>query len=159
MHVQPSRVLAQGVVAGAIGYATVVLAYALIDLITGDAAFATVTRLATALRGSPDAVDSGALIAVNGIHLLAGLVAGTGASLLINEWEVHPAAGYFVFFVLIAGLIAGSFASAVLIGEYAHAVGWTTILVVNAVAAAAMLAYLLAVHPVLRREAARMGEA
>jgi hypothetical protein len=159
MHVQPSRVLAQGVVAGAIGYATVVLAYALIDLVTGDAAFATVTRLATALRGSPEAVDSGAIIAVNGVHLLASLIAGAGASLLINEWEAHPAAGYFIFFVLIAGLIAGSFASAVLVSEYARALGWTTILVVNAVAAAAMLAYLVAVHPGLRRAVAGMGEA
>jgi hypothetical protein len=159
MRVQPSTVLAQGVVAGSIGYIVVVIAYAALDLVTGDAPFATAARLAAVLRGSAAAVDSGAIIAVNGVHLLASLVAGVIASFLINEWEAHPAAGYFLFFVLLAGLIAGSFASMVVIGEYARAVGWASIMVINLLAAGAMMGYLFAVHPALRRAVAQMGSA
>jgi hypothetical protein len=158
MSVQPSRVLAQGLVAGLIGYVVVVIAYAVIDLAGGQAAFSTVNRLAAVVRGGAP-VDAGAIIAVNGVHLLASLLAGAGASFLINEWEAHPAAGYFIFFVLVAGLIAGSFASAIVIAEYTHTAGWATILAVDALAAGAMASYLFAAHPALRTEAARLGDA
>jgi hypothetical protein len=161
MLVQPSRVLAQGLVAGIIGYLVVVVAYAMLDVIGGQPAFATVTHLAALVRSSHvpgAAADTGGILAINGIHLLASLVVGTGASLLINEWEAHPAAGYFIFFVLVAGLIIGSFASAVLIVEFAQVTGWTTILVVDALAAAAMVAYLFAAHPALRRAVADIGD-
>jgi hypothetical protein len=157
VRVQPSRILAQGVVAGSIGYLVVVFANSGIDLVAGNSAFATVSHLAALLRGGEP--DAGAIIAVNGIHLLASLVAGTAASLLINEWEAHPAAGYFIFFVLIAGLIAGSFASAIILAEFARTIGWTTVLVVDALAATAMGAYLFAVHPALRAGIARLGDA
>jgi hypothetical protein len=161
MSVQPSRVLAQGLVAGVIGYLVVVIAYTIFDLVAGPA-FATVTQLAAIVHGpsAPGAAsDTGGVLAVNGIHLLASLAVGTGASLLVNEWEAHPAAGYLIFFVLVAGLVIGSFASAILIVEFAHVTGWTTVLVIDGLAAAAMVAYLFAVHPALRREVAHMGEA
>jgi hypothetical protein len=161
MLIQPSRVLAQGLVAGVIGYLVVVIAYAVLDLIGGQQAFATVTELAALVRGTavPGApADTGGILAVNGIHLLASLVAGAGASFLIHEWEAHPAAGYFIFVVLLAGLIIGSFASAVLIAEFAGVTGWIPILLIDSLAAAAMIAFFFAVHPALRLEIAHMGD-
>jgi hypothetical protein len=161
MLIQPSRVLAQGLVAGVIGYLVVVIAYAALDLIGSQPAFATVTHLAALLRSPPApgaAADTGGILAINGIHLLASLVVGAGASLLINEWEAHPAAGYFIFFVLVAGLIVGSFASAILFVEFARVTGWITILVIDSLAAAAMIGFLFAVHPALRHEIAHMGD-
>jgi hypothetical protein len=161
MRVRPSRVLAQGVVAGVLGYLVIVVAYAGLNLVQGRPAFATAANLGARLVSGPVAAsgfDPAPIIAFNGVHLLAALVVGTVASLMVNEWEAHPLAGYVVFFGAIAGLIAGSFLTAVLVSEYAHAVGWITVLVINFAAAAAMAGYLLIEHPAVRRQLAHIGD-
>lgn len=161
MRVQPSGVLSHGVVAGALGYLVVAAAHAGLNVVQGRPAFATAAHLGASLVGSTSTpgggFDPAPVIALNGIHLVAAVLAGIVASWLIQEWEAHPIAGYFVFFILIAGLIMGSFVSAVVVSELAHAASWPAVLLINGAAAAVMAGYLLSVHPALRAQLARLG--
>jgi hypothetical protein len=160
MRVQPSRVLAHGITAGCLAYLVIVVAYAALNVIDGRSMFATAALLGHLLIGSDiAATDAAAVIAFNGAHLVAAIAAGMILSWLISEWEIHPTAGYFFFFVLLAGFVAGAFGSAVLLSEIAGAVSWTTIMVVDALAAASMAAFLFALHPQLRRDFFLMTEA
>jgi hypothetical protein len=160
MGVQRSTVIPQGVVAGMIGYAVVVLAYAALNLAQGRSVFATAAQLGAYLVNTPPGVDPAIapapVIAFNGVHLFAALLAGVIVSWLVAGWERNPGAGYFFLFVMVAGLIMGSFLSAVIIAEMAHAVGWATVLIINLLAAAGMVLYLFAAHPHLRRELPRL---
>jgi hypothetical protein len=159
MGVQRSTVIPQGVVAGMIGYAVVVLAYAALNLAQGRNVFATAAQLGAYLVNSPPGVDPGTaapIIAFNGVHLFAALLAGIIVSWLVAGWERNPGAGYFFLVVMVAGLIMGSFLSAVIIAELAHAVAWATVLIINMLAAAGMVLYLFAAHPHLRHELPRL---
>lgn len=161
MRTQTGSILSHGIIAGSFGYLIVAAAHAGVNVIQGRAAFATAAHLGasfvhrTAAAGG--VVDPAAVIAFNGIHLATALLAGIVASWLIHEWEAHPDAGYFVFFVLIAGLIMGSFMSAVVISELAQAASWPAVLVSNSLAAVVMGAYLLTAHPTVRRQLGHMG--
>jgi hypothetical protein len=163
MRVRPSRVLAQGVIAGVLGYLIIVLAYAVLNLIEGRPVFATAAHLGARLAGGPAAagggIDPAPVIAFNGVHLLMMLLVGVGASWLVNEWEAHPLAGYLIFFVAVVALVVGSFWTAILVAEFAHAVSWVAVLTINTVAAVAMAAYLLIEHPAVRRQLAQIGNA
>jgi hypothetical protein len=156
MRARLASVLPHGIVAGMIGYTVIVVAYAGVNVAQGRSAFHTAARLGEFLvnapAGSPVVANSAPIIAFNGIHLVAALLAGYILNWLMSEWESNPGAGYFFFFVLTGGLIMGSFLSAVILVELVAVVGWTQVLVVNMIAAAAMVAYVLTAHPELRRQ-------
>jgi hypothetical protein len=156
-----SPVMAHGLIAGMVGYAVIVVAYAAINLASGLSIFTTAARLGAFLvnapAGSAPAGATAPVIAFNGVHLVVSLMAGMILSWIVHQWENRPGAGYFFFFVLLAGLVMGSFLSAVLIAELARVVGWTTVIAVNLLAAAAMVGFLFAVRPALRYGLARLA--
>jgi hypothetical protein len=159
-----ARIVAQGVVAGFLGYLVIVVSYSTLNLLQGRPVLATAAHLGGLLLGhgapAPGAgVDPGAIIAFNGVHLVAALLAGVIGSLIVTEWELHPAAGYLFFFIMLTGFVAGAFWSAILISELAQVVAWTTVLVIDALAAAVMGVYLFRAHPGIVAEAAQIGEA
>lgn len=155
MRDQAARILPHGIVAGFIGYAVIAAAYAIANVAQGLSPLDTAARLGALLvsvpPGSPDAA-SAPIIAFNGVHLAAALMAGCILNWLVSQWESNPGAAYFFFFVLLGGLIMGSFLSAVLLVELAGVVGWAQVLSFNLIAAAAMVSYVIFAHPELRRQ-------
>lgn len=149
-------VLSGGLFAGLMGYGTVVIFFAVLNLVAGRSPFYTAALFGSALFfGLEDpsqlAVTPAPVLAYNMVHVLGFLVLGLLASWLVGLAERYPVARFFILFVLVfvaghvyAGLLL--FAQPILPGA-----AWQ-------VAAASLLAallmgwYLLRLHPLLRRE-------
>jgi len=165
MRTQTKLVLNGGLFAGLIGYGTVVVLFALINLVAGESPFYTPAVFGSALfYGVRDAaaveVTAGPVLAYNMVHVLAFLALGTFASWLVAKAEQYPIARFAVLFVLIfvaahvyAALLL--FSRSLLSGRAGLEIGF-----VSLAAAAAMGWYLLGLHPMLRQEmkSVPMGE-
>ena len=139
MEAHVRRVLGQGLVAGMLAYAMVVLLFLLLTLISGRPLLLTAAELGSVLTGGPAAEGGRALpapvLAYNGVHLLFMLALGMAGAWLFHEWSIHPQAWYAVLLALVAGAVAVTLASGIYVTRFAHAAGWP------AVAAANMLAF------------------
>ena len=96
----------EGFVAGLIGYATIVVLYAVGNLIGGEWILHTPTVLGSAILGEavPDPVSAAGpapIFVYNGLHLLAFLGVGFGSAWLIREVELHPVEWYLAFFAFV----------------------------------------------------------
>jgi hypothetical protein len=112
MTEQRKRMLADGLVAGLIGYVMVVALFMAVDLITGRAAFHTAVVLGEALFSGVTVPGSVAgqwapILAFNGVHLLAVLGFGFFAAWLMYEAEQHPQFWYVALFLFLAGAVFG----------------------------------------------------
>jgi hypothetical protein len=126
----------EGLVAGFIGYLTVVVLMAVVNLASGDPLFHTASLLGSSLFfGAGDATGvvagPGPILSYNGVHLVASLLIGLGAAWLIFQAEKNRPLWFIVFFVFLAGFIFSLVLMGVLASEVAGLLSWPMILVAN----------------------------
>jgi len=153
-----------GLVTGLIGYLTVVVFFAVVNLLSGQGAFQTAAVLGSALffgsGGSGTVVPGpGPIIAYNGVHILASLLIGLGAAWLVYQTERHKPLWFVIFFVFLAGFIYSVTAMGVLAAEMAHLLSWPLILLANLLAGVTGGGYLWWRHIRLPGELAKMQSA
>ncbi len=146
-----------GLFGGLLGYATIVVFFALLNLAAGRSIFYTAALFGSSMfygLSDPEAlvIAPGPVLSFNMVHLLAFLATGFLVSWLIEEAEEHPVARYAILIALIfvaAHLYAGIllFAQPLLASS-----GWWQIGLASVAAAGVMGWFLLRLHPRLRRE-------
>ena len=155
------KTLADGAIAGAIGYVVVAVTLALFNAISGKSVVYTAAALGSAIFygiGDPNAVTSsfGPIAAFNALHLLTFLGLGLLVSWLVTLGERYPVTQYLLFaLLLLLGLLlyAGVVTLALpLLGPRS----WWQIGVATAAAVLLMTFYLMRTHPLLRRELREM---
>lgn len=150
-------VLSGGLVAGLIGYATVIVVVSALNVLAGRSIFHTAALFGSSMfYGLEDPaalqIEPGPVLAYNMVHVLTFLAIGLFVSWLVSLAERYPAAQYFVLVTLVfvafhifGGLLL--FAGPLLGGG-----AWVIVGVAGVAAALAMGWYLLRIHPLLRRE-------
>lgn len=157
MRTQTRDVLEGGLYAGLIGYATVIVVMAFMNVILGRSPFYTAALFGSALfYGLKDpaalVVAAGPVLAYNGAHMLAFLALGLGASWLVALAERHPTAQY-VFLIVLIFIGFHVFGALLLFAEpLLGAAGWWQLGIGTLAAAFAMGWYLWRAHPLLQRE-------
>lgn len=151
MKPQRSEVLAQGLIAGLLGYIAVVLFFVVVNVIGGRSPFHTAAVLGSTLfYGLPDptqvAIEPGPILAYNGVHMLLSLILGTVGAWLLYETERHHFVWYFAFFIFLAGFILAIVFVGVVGAEITHALPWWSVVLANVVWAAVMGGYLWFMH-------------
>lgn len=151
-----SETFRQGLVAGMLGYATVVAFFALVNALAGESIFYTAAVLGGALfYGARDVSDvvvaAGPVLSYNGVHLLVFLAFGVLASWLAELSEHGPHFWYISALLLITfafhvfGLLLG------LTESLRSALPAWSVLLSGALGSGAMAGYLLRAHPEARR--------
>ena len=156
---RPSRAQAftQGVVCGLIGYATVAILMALLNVFGGRSPFFTAAAFGSALfYGLKDLGDLriwvGPVLAYNGFHLFVFLVLGIVSTFVTLALEQRPVFFYLALylFLIVGFLVFGGFL--VFTQSIRGAISPAALLGVSLAASAAMAAYLLATHRGLRQD-------
>jgi hypothetical protein len=141
MRIYRGKTLWQGVAAGLLGYATIIVYYVALNLLRGRSPFDTVARLGWSIFGANDVLPrAGAVIAYNGLHLVFFLLLGVIVARLIEEVELHPDTWYVVFFALLAMFL---FTTVFLASLTADAGITTATLIAGNVLAAGVMAFYL----------------
>lgn len=149
MERSSSSAWGEGLVVGLIGYAAVALFVGGYDLVTGRSFFHTVATLGRGLvadPGPPGTIDTGAVFAFNGLHLLVFLVIGVAIAKLAYAIEAHPLFWYLAFFFCIGVFFASVAAISAIDPQHEALPGWA-IVAANVVAGALMGTYLARRHP------------
>ena len=146
------RVLTEGMVTGVLGYAAVAVFFALRNVLLGRSALHTAAVLGGLLTGTPvdpatPAIEAGPVLAYNAVHLLVFLAVGLLAAALVFATERYRELWELFLLIFVGIFMVSGFTFAVLIGRAAAVVPWWSIVVADALAAAAMGAYLLYRHP------------
>lgn len=151
-----ARVLMEGLVAGFVGYLVIVLFYGILNLVSGRTFFFTAAVLGQGLvaqdGSGPAAGEAGAVLAFNGLHVLAFLMIGLVAAWLVMQTEKHP--GFFII-ALFAGLAALFMSLAAFLSAAAVTGGeipFWSVVVANLLAGLGMGGYLIRSHPRLWSE-------
>lgn len=153
----------QGLAAGLIGYAAVVLFFGAVNLALGRSFFHTAALLGHTLLGTDPAAGSvvqpGPVFAYNGLHLLVFLAFGMAASWGVEEAERHPEVWYLIFLAFLVGLFYNvALVTLFTIPAAAGATPWGTIVAANLLAGGAVGLYLARYHPRLGRRLAAEGD-
>jgi len=157
------RVMQDGLVVGLIGYAAVALFYSAFDFLAARGTFHTVNMLGrAAFRGLRDpsvlqfpvAIDRGAIVEYNALHLGLSLAIGFTVTWLVAAAEARAARRRMVRFVIVAGYVVTVVAVGLLTVPMREVLPWWSIMVANAAAAALAGTYLIARHPGLWRRLA-----
>jgi hypothetical protein len=156
MREETKDVLTGGMFAGLLGYLTVVVLFALLNLAMGRSPFYTPAMFGAVLfygLDDPTALEitAGPVLAYNMVHVLAFVALGVFASWLVTKAERYPVARYAILFVLI--FVAAHIYAAMLLFAQPLLAGsaWWLVGVVSLAAACVMGWYLLRQHPALRR--------
>ncbi len=141
----------EGLVTGLIGYITVVILFGGMNALGGEGVFQTAATLGSALFfGARDAESvvpgPDPILAYNGVHLLASLIIGLGASWVVFQIERHHVLWFAAFFIFLAGFIYSVVLMGVLAVEMAGLMGWMPILVANLAAGCTAGGYLWSRH-------------
>jgi len=148
--------LVEGLVAGLIGYASVAIVFLVANLMAGRPALFTAEVLGSAIlngNGGP-----GAVLAFNGLHMVASLVIGMAAAWLLYETALRPRFWFAVLFLFVAGFILSTVVAGVFAVELTGAAPWWTVLTANGVAALLAGGYLWSQHPGLGSQIGGVGE-
>lgn len=155
MDTSRTRILLDGLVSGLIGYVTVVLFFAVLNVIHGRSVFHTAALLGAhlfyGLRSPAELVIApGPVLAFNGLHALLFIGAGLFMAWLAGLAERIPQGWYLVvvLFLIVMPHVVGLpvwFAESI----QAEVPLWYVV-AASSLAALAMGGYLLAVHPRLR---------
>ncbi|NNM06740.1 MAG: hypothetical protein HKO65_16720 [Gemmatimonadetes bacterium] len=137
----------EGLLAGLIGYVTVVALFGVINLAGGEPAFHTAALLGSAMffgaRSAAEIVAGpGPVIAYNGVHILVSLVIGLGAAWLIFQTEKNHPLWFIVFFIFLAGFIYTVALVGVLVAEVVGLLSWPVIVAANLAAGVTAGGYL-----------------
>ena len=141
----------EAMLAGLIGYATVALVVAVIDVSLGRPVFHTPATLGRQLVADPGPVGSievGAVLAYNGVHLLAFLVIGLIVTAVARFVEFHPVFWFIAYFILMSAFFGTELTFKVLDAE-GLALSWWSVLLATAAAAFAMGTFINRRHPQL----------
>jgi hypothetical protein len=155
MQTETTLVLKDGMYAGLIGYAAVVVVYAVINVLSGLSPFYTPALFGSALfYGLHDpatlVISPGPVLAYNMVHVLAFVVLGLVASWLVAKAEQHPVARFGVLFVLVF-IAAHVYAALYLFARHLLVRGAAWQIGISSLAAAALMGwYLLCRRPLLR---------
>ncbi len=163
MDAERNRALSQGLITGAIGYATVAICFGVLNLIAGRHLLHTAAVLGHRLLGTLDdgnavTIEAAPIFVYNGLHLVLFLLVGLVASWIVFKLEKYPQLWYlvlflvlFIFFHTIGVLLA-------FVEPVTSAVPMWTTLLVSLAAVLMMGGYLWLVHPRLRKEVERLGD-
>lgn len=155
MNESRARFYLESVAAGLIGYAVVALLFALLNLAQGRSPFYTAALLGTdlfyGLESPADLViEPGPVLAYNGVHLLVFLAAGLFMRWLTGLAERFPQ-GWYLLVVLVLIVLPHAFGLPVWFeGSIRAEVPFWYVVFATSMAALAMGAFLLAMHPRLR---------
>lgn len=148
------RTIREGLVAGLLGAAAVMLWFLVLDVIEGHPFF-TPAALGSAIfegaRGVDEvALNFGMVAGYTGVHVAAFLLAGLAASAMVEGARRQPSLllGSILFFVTLEVLFIGLMA--IVAVWLLDAIHWWTIVVGNLIAAGIMGGYLLHEHPEIR---------
>jgi len=157
MRKETEIILQGGLFAGLIGYFTIVLFFAVVNLAGGHSPFETAALLGSALFfGLRDPaqlqVTPAAVLTFNMVHALVMLLLGFVTSWLVAKSEKYPVSHYAVLVVLVfVGFHlfgAAYFFASPLMGSGS----WLPIALASVAAAITMGGYLLWLHPALRQQ-------
>jgi hypothetical protein len=151
MKPENEKLLAQGLVAGIVGYAAVVLFFAVVNVIGGRSPFHTAAALGSVLFYDLQdparlVIEPGPVLAYNGVHLVLSLVAGMVAAWLLFETERHHFIWYFVMFAFVAAFMYSLVVIAIVGAEIAHVVPWWSVVTANVVWLVSLGGYLWFQH-------------
>lgn len=157
MRKETEVILRGGLFAGLIGYFTIVVFFAAVNLVAGRSPFHTAALFGSAMFfGLKDpaalVLTPAAVLTFNMVHALVMLAAGMVTSWLVALSEKYPVTQWAV---LVALIFVGFhlFAAVQLFATpLMGALGWIQITAASVAAAGAMAWYLLGIHPQLRRE-------
>lgn len=161
MRSETKLVLTGGLYAALIGYGTVVVLVAALNMVVGRSPFHTAALFGSVIfYGLEDpaglTIAPGPVLAYNMLHMLVFLALGMLASYLVTLAEKYPTAQYFILVVLLAvgfHIFAGLlFFAGPLLGRNA----WLIVGAGTIVAAILMGWYLFRLHPALKRELAEI---
>ncbi len=153
------QMLTEGLVAGLIGYATIAVFYALLNLALGHPVLSTARFLGGGLvsQSLANSTPLAPVLAFNAVHLAALLIVGMALSWLVYETERHPDLWMLTF---LAGLMALSFAEGfmLVVAEPAMTVlPWWSVILANVAAGLTVGGYLIRSHRALLRRVKEMG--
>jgi len=129
----------EGLVTGLIGYLTVVLLFAVLNLVSGQEVFHTAALMGSALFFGAREVGEkisgpGPILAYNGVHMFVSLLIGLGAGWLVFQAEKNRPLWYVFFFIFLAGFIFSVSMMGVFATEISGLLSWPVILVANVTA-------------------------
>ncbi len=158
------EVAVEGLFAGLLGYAAVVLFFVVVNLFAGQSPFYTAAALGSTLFygiSDPNAVllEPGPILAYNGVHLVMLVVIGLVAAWLAFLTQRHHSVWYFIFFLFLGGFIFSVMLIGVVGSEIMQVIPWWSVIVSNLLWIAAMAGFLLIMHPKLVAEIKREQEA
>jgi len=155
----PSQVLREGTFAGICGYAAVVLAVTVLDLLSGRAAFDTAAQLGAWLFHPMEDALTGpnwpSALAYNGVHLILSLLVGIVAATMVALSERMAGFWYVGLTVLIAFGIYTVGALGAIAVEFKEITDWPTALLGTGSWLIGISVYLRFAHP---RLVAKMKE-
>lgn len=156
MRAERKRLLADGLIAGFVGYALVVGFFLIWNVAAGRPAFHTAALMGSALFGglrdpAQLVIEPGMVIAFNGVHLLALLAFGFFAAWLVYETELHPEFWYLAFFLFLVGAVGGYAAVLAVSLVTGSLLSPWLMVAASLVAALGMAGYLAASHRALMR--------
>lgn len=152
-----NELLTDGLIAGLIGYGSVIVVMGLIDLLSGRSVFYTPALFgATIFYGLDDpaalVVAPGPVFAYNMVHLLAFLLVGMIVAGAVRLAERYPTAQYLVL-VLLVFVAFHLYAALLLFAQpLLGTTGWWKLGLGSLAAAVMMGGFLLRRHGLLRRE-------
>jgi hypothetical protein len=157
MRKQTGDVLLSGLYTGLIGYFTIVVFFAVLNVVAGRSPFHTAALLGSTLffdlRHPADLiVTAPPVLAFNMVHALVLLAAGGVMSWLVALGERYPVSQWAVLVALIFVGFHLFAAIQLFAAPLMGALGWLQITAASVAAAAAMGWFLLERHPMLRRE-------
>ena len=148
MNADRSSIWLDGLLAGALGYAAVVIVISIVDLALGHSLFHTPATFGRGLISSEsEQVSAAPVLAYNGLHLLVFLAVGLLVSWLAYEVEMHPMIWYVAFFACISLFFLSVLFITAVTQPMSDVLPWWGILGANVVAAVVMGTYLAKRHP------------
>lgn len=157
MRTRTRDTLIDGLWAGVIGYAAVVIVVALLNLLSGRSPFYTAALFGSALfyhLGDPAAlvIAPGPVLAYNMVHMVVFLGLGLLCAWLVSLAERFPTTQYLVLVLLLFVVAHVYFAMAFLTRPLLGDLVWWHVGAGSFAAAAGMGWYFFSSHPFLRRE-------
>jgi hypothetical protein len=148
-----SRTLTHGLMAGLLGYVTLVLFFAVVSMAGGNSPFHIAALLAAALFRLPGAagsgIEPGPVIAYNGLHLVVLILAGTVLAGLARV-AARVLQGWYVAMIAVLFVVAHIFALPIWFGNISAELPIWLVVSGTALATIAMCAYLWIANPDIR---------
>jgi hypothetical protein len=153
------RLLTNGLLTGAIGYAVIVAFFAAVNILQGHSPLFTAAVLGNALLGEPSTSIAAAPVAVyNGLHLVVFLVLGMSAAWIAGLVERRPQLWYLLLFLGVFAFFHLFGAVAMLAAPAGNSVSLSLVLVASLLAVAGMSTWLWRAYPGLVKGVRAVGD-